>query len=79
MAKYDNSGIIAKNARKEKETHPDITGQATIEGVEFWVNGWQKQGPKGMLYSLSFRRKEAKEEPKSERITDDPAEDEIPF
>jgi hypothetical protein len=79
MTKYDNSGIIAKNARKEKENHPDITGTATIDGVEYWVNGWQKQGPKGMFYSLSFRLKEAKEEPKSQRVTDDPAEDDIPW
>jgi hypothetical protein len=32
-----------------------------------------------MFYSLSFRLKEAKEEPKSQRVTDDPAEDDIPW
>ena len=60
---YDNElrGIISKNDRKETETHPDITGQCQIEGVEYWVNGWQKERKdgSGKFYSLSFKRKDA--------------------
>lgn len=57
MAEYDNSGSFSKNTRKEKETHPDIKGKATIGGVKYWVDGWQKKGNDGGIwYSLSFKR-----------------------
>jgi hypothetical protein len=76
----DNSGSLSKNTRKEKETHPDIKGKATIEGVEYWVDGWAKDGDNGKWYSLSFKRKDAapaKPAPKQEaRGTDT---DDIPF
>ena len=40
---YDNTGIISKNDRKQSDNHPDINGQATVEGKEYWINGWHKQ------------------------------------
>jgi hypothetical protein len=78
--KYDNSGSVAKNNRKEKDTHPDIRGKATIAGVEYWIDGWQRDGDTGKWYSLSFKRKE-------EKATDKPArkplpaqfDDDVPF
>lgn len=55
---YDNSGSVSKNARKEKDNHPDIKGKATIAGVEYWIDGWQKDGENGKWYSLSFKPKD---------------------
>lgn len=42
MPKYDNTnqGAIWKNKKKEKQTHPDFTGQINVNGVEYWLNGW---------------------------------------
>lgn len=60
---YDNSGSLSKNSRKEKETHPDIKGKATINGVEYWIDGWAKENDTGKWYSLSFKPKEAAREP----------------
>lgn len=54
----DNSGSLFKNDRKEKETHPDRTGTAMIDGVAYYVSGWIKQGSKGQFLSLAFKRKE---------------------
>ena len=54
----DNSGSLFKNERKEKETHPDRTGTALIDGVAYYVSGWIKQGSKGQFLSLAFKRKE---------------------
>ena len=42
--RYDNSGAIFINDKKEREGHPDRTGQATIDGVDYWVSGWIKKG-----------------------------------
>ncbi len=54
----DNSGSMFKNDRKSKESHPDITGSAIVNGAEFYVSGWRKTGSKGDFYSLSFRPKD---------------------
>lgn len=46
----DNSGSIFVNDRKEKETHPDMTGRAVIGGVRYWVNLWHRKGGDGTEY-----------------------------
>ena len=78
---YDNNGIVSKNRRKEKENHPDITGQATIDGKDYWLSGWSKTGKNGPFYSLSFKPKDEQKQggqssaPASNSLDDD----EIPF
>ena len=74
MAEYDNtnSGVVFPNDRKQKSSHPDFKGQCTIktpdgELVEYWVNGWEKEGRKGPFLSLSFQIKEEKKEDAEER------------
>jgi hypothetical protein len=53
----DNSGTLFKNDRREKDTHPHATGTAMINGVEFWVSAWTKEGAKGKFQSLAFKPK----------------------
>ena len=56
----DNSGSIFVNDRKEKDTHPDRSGTARINGVDYWVSGWLKQDKNGKPYmSMSFKPKDA--------------------
>jgi len=60
--KYDNSGIISKNKKKVDPKHPDITGQGMVDGVEMWIDGWQKSSDKGgIFYTLRFKPKEPKQ------------------
>lgn len=64
---YDNtnSGLLARNERKEKDTQPDFTGSINVEGVEYWLSGWTKEGKPGSklegkrYFSLSVRRKDS--------------------
>ena len=53
-AKYDNSGVLFRNTRKEKESHADYNGSITVNGVEYWLNAWLKEGQKGKFFSLSL-------------------------
>jgi hypothetical protein len=59
---YDNnmSGIISKNDRKEKETHPDYKGSCEIDNKEFWISGWikERKDGTGKFLSLSFNPKD---------------------
>lgn len=60
---YENTGLLARNDRKEKDTHPDFSGQINIDGVEYWLSGWTKEGREGTklagkrYFSLSVKPK----------------------
>lgn len=56
------SGSLSRNKRKEKDSHPDMSGSCLIEGVEYWISGWVKQGDNGSWLSLAFKPKDAKPE-----------------
>jgi hypothetical protein len=77
----DNSGSLFRNDRKEKDSHPDHKGSAKIDGKEYWVSAWIKEGSKGRFFSLAFTPKdEQKREQRSAPAQDEaPFSDEIPF
>lgn len=54
------TGSLFKNEKKTTDSHPNMTGSALIDGVEYWVSAWTKEGAKGRWQSLAFKRKEAK-------------------
>lgn len=69
MAKeYDNdmTGVLFKNEEKDDD-HPnwaDYKGSAELDGTEYWVSGWIKEGKNGKLkgkkfLSLAFQPKES--------------------
>ena len=89
MSEYkqrENSGILFKNDRKKTDSQPDYTGEVNVNGVEYFINGWIKQGQKAKFMSLSVK---AKTRPKDqdkpqmarsyEQRRDDDMSDEIPF
>jgi len=58
----DNSGILGRNERREKETHPTHSGQCTIDGKSYWISAWVKEGRDGSkFFSLAFKPKLARE------------------
>jgi hypothetical protein len=67
---YDNtnSGLLAKNDRKEKDSHPDYRGSINIEGQEYWLSAWVKVGREGSklegqkYFSLSAQPKEEQQQ-----------------
>ena len=60
MAEYDNnlSGVLFKNDKGDNEKRPDYKGSAEIEGVQYWVSAWIREGAKGKFMSMKYERKE---------------------
>jgi hypothetical protein len=57
--KKDNSGVLFKNDKKQKDSHPDYTGNALIDGREFWISAWLKTGKNGgKFFSFAFKPKD---------------------
>lgn len=84
MSNYDNtnSGVLFKNDRREKDTQPTHTGSINIEGVDYWLSAWVKDGKSGKFFSLAVKRKDQAQrqtEPQPAPAADDFEDSDIPF
>ena len=90
MSQYDNnlSGVLFKNDRKEKETHPDYQGSCEIDNHDYWISAWIKVGKEGSkkpgekFMSLAFKLKDQQQAPSQPKPSPTPApmdDDDIPF
>ena len=59
---YDNElrGSMFRNDRKTKDNQPDYRGSAQIEGVEYWVSAWVREGKTGPFLSMSYTAKDSR-------------------
>lgn len=78
----DMSGILGKNRRREKDSHPTHQGDCKIDGKDFWISAWVKEGRDGSrFFSLSFKPKD--QQPAAPAPKPAPAQeildDDIPF
>ena len=70
----ENKGSIFKNEKKEKDTHPDYTGQINVAGTLYNISAWINESKGGKRYfGLSVSIPKTKEDNK--RIS----EDDLPF
>jgi len=73
----ENSGALSKNADKAKPDAnpkwPDYKGSARIDGKDYWLVGWIKDGRDGKFLSLAVNPKPAAptEAPPAEAANDD--------
>ena len=73
------SGSLFKNEKKTEEKHPQMQGSCLIDGVEYYVSAWTKDGAKGRWQSLAFKRKDAKPDSKPAPAYIEQMDDDIPF
>ena len=56
----NNRGAIWGNAHKKKDTHPDFTGNAMVDGVEYKIAAWKrKPQDSAKAPSLTFKFEKA--------------------
>jgi hypothetical protein len=58
---YDNTNrwTLNKNADKQSDTHADYNGKINVDGKEYWLNGWIKDGPNGKFISGTIKAKDS--------------------
>jgi hypothetical protein len=77
----DMSGTLNRNADKTEPggnpAWPDYKGSLRVDGRDYWLSGWIKDGPHGKFLSLAVKPKDAPAAPR----TDDsgPENDGMPF
>ena len=57
----NNRGAIWGNAHKKKDTHPDFTGNAMVDGVEYKIAAWKRKpqaSAKAPSLTFSFEKVE---------------------
>jgi hypothetical protein len=62
MAEYDNTNTFTLfvNDKGDNDKRPDRTGTLNVDGVEYYIDGWIKQGKSGPFLSGKIKRKDAK-------------------
>jgi hypothetical protein len=77
---YDNElkGVLFKNKDKRPDKKDaDYRGNATINGIEYWVDSWVNDAKSGEKYmALKFKAKDQQAPAKAEP---EPFSDDIPF
>lgn len=58
MEQRENSGVLFSNDKREKESHPNYKGNIRVDGKDYWISGWIKEGKNGKFMGLAVSPKE---------------------
>jgi len=76
----DNSGVLFKSDNRDNERAPHYKGNITVDGKDYWLSAWVKEGKSGKFMGLAVSPKEPMAKP-SERskATGFDSDDSMPF
>jgi len=82
-----NRGALFTNDKKLTDSHPDLKGDFNIDGVNYWISAWRKEGSRGGFLSISVEKKKApdvmkmadKKQEQSNHQRSEPQQDENSF
>lgn len=61
----DNSGVLFKNEERKTDKSPVYSGKAMVDGVQYRIAGWIKEGSSGNTFlSLAFTPMDQEESPR---------------
>ena len=74
--KYDNTNTFTlfKNEQGDNPKKPNYTGLANVDGIEFRIAGWIREGQKGKFISGTIQLKDGDVKPKTVEVDED-----VPF
>jgi hypothetical protein len=77
----NNSGVLFSNDKKETDKHPHYKGNITVDGKDYWLSAWVKEGKSGKFMGLAVSPKEEYKPKPSERskATGFDSDDSMPF
>jgi len=78
MEKKDNSGVLFKNDKKDTEKHPDYKGNIMVDGQEYWLSAWIKEGKTGKFMGLAVSPRDT-QPPASKPVAKNLDDSDIPF
>ena len=76
--KRDNSGVLFKNDKKDNERAPEYKGNIMVDGNEYWISAWIKEGKSGKFMGLAVSPRDA-QPPVSKPLPKNLEDDSIPF
>ena len=80
MAEYDktNTFTLNKNDKGDNPKRPDYRGKLNVDGIEFTLSGWVREGANGKFISGAVAMVEAKGDARSKPAVEG-ADEDVPF
>lgn len=78
MREVTNAGVLFKNDKRENEKQPTHTGKLNVNGTEYRLAAWVKEGQNGKYFSLKVSLPQERNEPR-QQTRQEKIDDEIPW
>ena len=79
MEKRDNSGVLFRNEKKDNDRAPEYKGNITVNGQDYWLSAWIKEGKSGKFMGLALSPKEQQAKPSERSKATNFDDSDLPF